>query len=75
MAEGRKLDGRRILVDVERGRVVPGWCALPWALSLLGRAWVSGFAAFDDGMAGGAGPGALSAATGEPPPRRGRAAA
>eukprot|EP01024_Parvocaulis_polyphysoides_P014591 TRINITY_DN16076_c0_g1_i1.p2 TRINITY_DN16076_c0_g1~~TRINITY_DN16076_c0_g1_i1.p2 ORF type:complete len:364 (-),score=58.57 TRINITY_DN16076_c0_g1_i1:113-1204(-) len=25
MADGRKIDGKRILVDVERGRTVPGW--------------------------------------------------
>lgn len=24
-ADGRKVDGRRIVVDVERGRTVPGW--------------------------------------------------
>ena len=24
-ADGRKIDGRRILVDVERGRTVPNW--------------------------------------------------
>lgn len=24
-ADGRKLDGRRVLVDVERGRTVPNW--------------------------------------------------
>ncbi|XWS42043.1 hypothetical protein CRYUN_Cryun17cG0134700 [Craigia yunnanensis] len=25
-ADGRKIDGRRVLVDVERGRTVPNWC-------------------------------------------------
>jgi U1 small nuclear ribonucleoprotein len=25
MAEGRKIEDRRILVDVERGRTVPHW--------------------------------------------------
>ncbi|KAK2077527.1 hypothetical protein QBZ16_004372 [Prototheca wickerhamii] len=25
LADGRKIEGRRILVDVERGRAVPGW--------------------------------------------------
>lgn len=25
-ADGRKLEGRRVLIDVERGRTVPGWC-------------------------------------------------
>lgn len=25
MADGRKVEGRRVLVDVERGRTVPGW--------------------------------------------------
>jgi RNA recognition motif-containing protein len=24
-ADGRKIDGRRVLVDVERGRTVKGW--------------------------------------------------
>lgn len=24
-ADGRKIDGRRVLVDVERGRTVPNW--------------------------------------------------
>ena len=24
-ADGRKLEGRRVTVDVERGRTVPGW--------------------------------------------------
>ncbi len=28
MADGRKIEGRRVLVDVERGRTVPNWCAL-----------------------------------------------
>lgn len=26
MADGKKIDGRRVLVDVERGRTVPDWC-------------------------------------------------
>ena len=30
-ADGKKLEGRRVCVDVERGRTVPGWCV---ALSL-----------------------------------------
>lgn len=48
MAEGRKLDGRRILVDVERGRVVPGWCAgfLCWA-----RVWHTAVGGGDGGSA------------------------
>ena len=25
VADGKKLEGRRITVDVERGRTVPGW--------------------------------------------------
>lgn len=25
LADGKKIEGRRILVDVERGRTVPGW--------------------------------------------------
>lgn len=25
LADGRKIDGRRVLVDVERGRTVKGW--------------------------------------------------
>ena len=26
MADGRKVEGRRVIVDVERGRAVPNWC-------------------------------------------------
>ncbi len=26
MADGKKIDGRRVTVDVERGRTVPNWC-------------------------------------------------
>ena len=29
MADGRKVEGRRVVVDVERGRTVPNW----WGLS------------------------------------------
>ena len=25
MADGRKVEGRRVIVDVERGRTVPNW--------------------------------------------------
>ncbi len=25
MADGRKIEGRRVVVDVERGRTVPNW--------------------------------------------------
>lgn len=25
MADGKKIEGRRVLVDVERGRTVPNW--------------------------------------------------
>ena len=28
-ADGKKLEGRRIVVDVERGRTVPGWSVMP----------------------------------------------
>ena len=28
MADGRKVEGRRVLVDVERGRTVDTWCVL-----------------------------------------------
>ena len=38
-ADGRKIDGRRVLVDVERGRTVKGWkprsAALGWAAFLF----------------------------------------
>lgn len=27
MADGRKIEGKRVTVDVERGRTVPNWCA------------------------------------------------
>ena len=27
MADGRKIEDKRCLVDVERGRTVPNWCA------------------------------------------------
>lgn len=27
MADGRKVEGKRVTVDVERGRTVPNWCA------------------------------------------------
>ena len=26
MADGRKVEGKRVTVDVERGRTVPNWC-------------------------------------------------
>lgn len=26
VADGRKIEDKRVLVDVERGRTVPGWC-------------------------------------------------
>lgn len=26
LSDGRKIEGRRILVDVERGRTVENWC-------------------------------------------------
>lgn len=32
-ADGKKIDGRRVLVDVERGRAVKGW--LPRRLGLF----------------------------------------
>lgn len=32
-ADGKKIDGRRVLVDVERGRTVKGW--LPRRLGIL----------------------------------------
>lgn len=32
-ADGRKIDGRRVLVDVERGRTVKGW--LPRRLGMF----------------------------------------
>ena len=38
MADGRKIEDKRCLVDVERGRTVPNWCAagdLPAAHDLL----------------------------------------
>ncbi len=35
MADGRKVEGKRVTVDVERGRTVPNWCTGPqnWASS------------------------------------------
>jgi hypothetical protein len=30
MADGRKVEGKRVTVDVERGRTVPNWCATAW---------------------------------------------
>ena len=38
MADGRKIEGRRIVVDVERGRTVPNWCAhnLIWVSLVAG---------------------------------------
>ena len=27
MGDGKKIEGRRVLVDVERGRTVPNWYA------------------------------------------------
>lgn len=35
MADGRKIEGKRVLVDVERGRTVPNWQAPPFAACLL----------------------------------------
>lgn len=39
MADGRKVENKRVTVDVERGRTVPNWfaslCPLPAALALL----------------------------------------
>jgi RNA recognition motif-containing protein len=29
LADGRKVEGKRVTVDVERGRTVPNWCAAP----------------------------------------------
>jgi RNA recognition motif-containing protein len=34
MADGRKIEGRRILVDVERGRTVPNWSAALFPVSM-----------------------------------------
>lgn len=34
MADGRKIEGRRVLVDVERGRTVPNWCVWDGGLDL-----------------------------------------
>lgn len=31
-ADGRKIEGRRILIDVERGRTVDNWCGCTHAL-------------------------------------------
>lgn len=40
VADGRKIEDRRVLVDVERGRTVPGWCARLLVLSLYLFFWV-----------------------------------
>ena len=37
-ADGRKIDGRRVLVDVERGRTVKGW--KPRSAALFGAAFL-----------------------------------
>jgi hypothetical protein len=38
LADGRKIEDKRVLVDVERGRTVPNWCAPPAAAPLHKRA-------------------------------------
>jgi hypothetical protein len=37
-SDGRKIEGRRVLVDVERGRTVEGWCVL--GMEAEGRAYM-----------------------------------
>ena len=31
-ADGRKIDGRRVVVDVERGRTVENWWVARWLI-------------------------------------------
>ncbi len=38
-ADGRKIDGRRVLVDVERGRTVKGW--KPRSAAFCSDFWLS----------------------------------